>query len=113
MAYDDLSSLQVIFNILRQPMAEEIFPEAKRRGVSIIVRLPLASGLLSGRFDESATFATNDHRNYNRDGAAFFVGETFAGLTLAKGAELSASHPRDGPAKHGDDAVRAALVPRP
>jgi aryl-alcohol dehydrogenase-like predicted oxidoreductase len=85
---EGLASLQIIFNILRQPMADKILPQAKAKGVSIIVRLPLASGLLSGRFKPGDSFAEADHRNYNRDGAAFYVGETFAGLPFAKGVEL-------------------------
>ena len=83
-----LLSLQVIFNLFRQKPAAEFFPRAREAGVGIIVRLPLASGLLSGKFDAATTFPATDHRNYNRDGQAFNVGETFAGLTLAKGAEL-------------------------
>ena len=83
-----LLSLQVIFNLCRQKPADDLFPRAREAGVGIIVRLPLASGLLSGRFDAETKFSENDHRNYNRDGQAFNVGETFAGLTLAKGAEL-------------------------
>ena len=85
---DGLLSLQVIFNIFRQKPAEELLPRARERGVGIIVRLPLASGLLSGRFTASTKFSETDHRHYNRDGQAFNVGETFAGLTLSKGAEL-------------------------
>jgi aryl-alcohol dehydrogenase-like predicted oxidoreductase len=85
-----LLSLQIIFNLFRQKPAEELLPRAKERGVGIIVRLPLASGLLSGRFTAATTFSDTDHRNYNRDGAAFNVGETFAGLPLGKGAELAA-----------------------
>jgi aryl-alcohol dehydrogenase-like predicted oxidoreductase len=86
---EGLLSLQIIFNIFRQKPAEELLPRAKERGVGIIVRLPLASGLLSGKFTAASTFPETDHRNYNRDGAAFNVGETFAGLPLAQGAELA------------------------
>jgi aryl-alcohol dehydrogenase-like predicted oxidoreductase len=86
---EGLLSLQIIFNIFRQKPAEVLLPRAQERGVGIIVRLPLASGLLSGKFTAETTFADTDHRNYNRDGAAFNVGETFAGLTLSKGAELA------------------------
>lgn len=86
---DGLLSLQIIFNLFRQKPAEELLPRAKECGVGIIVRLPLASGLLSGKFTGATTFPETDHRNYNRDGAAFNVGETFAGLTLAKGAKLA------------------------
>jgi len=86
---EGLLSLQIIFNLFRQKPAEELLPRAKERGVGIIVRLPLASGLLSGKFTAATEFSESDHRNYNRDGAAFNVGETFAGLTLAKGTELT------------------------
>lgn len=79
-----LVALQVIFNIFRQKPAAELFPEAIRQQVGIIVRLPLASGLLSGKFSAATKFAETDHRNYNRDGQCFNVGETFAGLPFEK-----------------------------
>ena len=77
---DGLASLQIIFNVLRQKPAFQLLDEAAKRGVAIIVRLPLASGALSGKFTSATQFPPNDHRNYNRDGAAFNVGETFAGI---------------------------------
>jgi aryl-alcohol dehydrogenase-like predicted oxidoreductase len=86
---EGLASLQVIFNVLRQKPAAELFEEARRRGVAIIVRLPLASGLLGGHLRADTTFPKNDHRRYNRDGRSFNVGETFAGLPFAKGVELA------------------------
>ena len=86
---DGLLSLQVIFNIFRQKLIAELLPEAQARGVGIIVRLPLASGLLSGKFSKETRFADTDHRNYNRDGQQFNVGETFAGLPFEKGVELA------------------------
>jgi aryl-alcohol dehydrogenase-like predicted oxidoreductase len=86
---DGLASLQTIFNIYRQKPSTEIFDEAKRQGVAIIVRLPLASGLLSGRYTKSTTFAPTDHRTYNRNGEQFNVGETFAGLPFERGVELT------------------------
>ena len=85
---DGLLSLQVIFNIFRQKLITELFPKAEEKGVGIIVRLPLASGLLTGKFDASTTFAEDDHRNFNRDGEAFNVGETFAGLPFEKGLQF-------------------------
>lgn len=85
---DGLTSLQVIFNIFRQKLVNELLPQAKENGVGVIVRLPLASGLLSGKFSEKTRFADTDHRNYNRDGQAFNVGETFAGIPFARGVEL-------------------------
>lgn len=87
--HDDLLSLQVIFNPFRQKLISELFPQAREKGVGIIVRLPLASGLLSGKFTTETTFVESDHRNYNRDGAAFNVGETFAGLPFETGVQLS------------------------
>jgi aryl-alcohol dehydrogenase-like predicted oxidoreductase len=85
---EGLLSLQVIFNVFRQKLVTELFPQAQAKGVGIIVRLPLASGLLSGKFNSNTTFAENDHRNYNRNGEAFNVGETFAGLPFEKGLEF-------------------------
>lgn len=85
----DLASLQIIFNIFRQKPAEVLFGEAKMRNVALLVRLPLASGLLSGKMTQETRFAENDHRNFNRDGQRFNVGETFAGLPFAKGVELA------------------------
>ena len=85
----DILSLQVIFNIFRQKLVKELLPLAKDRGVGIIARLPLASGLLSGKFTTDTRFAESDHRNYNCDGQFFNVGETFAGLPFEKGVELA------------------------
>lgn len=84
----ELASLQIIFNIFRQKPLE-FFDVAKSKGVALIVRLPLASGLLSGKFTKGTKFAETDHRSYNREGQAFNVGETFAGLPFEKGVELS------------------------
>jgi aryl-alcohol dehydrogenase-like predicted oxidoreductase len=75
-----LTSLQVIFNIFRQKPLEKLLPMAQEKGVSIIVRLPLASGILSGKLTRESTFGASDHRNFNRDGQHFNVGETFAGI---------------------------------
>ena len=86
---DGLASLQIIFNIFRQKPIATLFDDARQRGTAIIVRLPLASGLLSGKISAATKFAETDHRNFNRDGASFNVGETFAGLPLAKGIELA------------------------
>lgn len=86
---EGIASLQVIFNIYRQKLITELFGKAKEKGVSIIARVPLASGLLSGKMNKSTTFDDTDHRNFNRDGAAFNVGETFAGLPFDKGVELT------------------------
>jgi aryl-alcohol dehydrogenase-like predicted oxidoreductase len=86
---EGLQSLQVIYNIFRQKLTNELLPQAKEKGVGIIVRLPLASGLLTGKFNKETQFLENDHRNFNKDGDAFNVGETFAGLPFDVGIELS------------------------
>ena len=86
---EDLASLQIIFNIFRQKPIETLFEKAQEKGVALIIRLPLASGLLSGKFSSSTKFDAEDHRNFNRDGQAFNVGETFAGLPFEKGVSLA------------------------
>lgn len=86
--HPELASLQIIFNIFRQKPLE-FFDKAMSKGVALIVRLPLASGLLSGKFTKETKFAETDHRSYNREGQAFNVGETFAGLPFEKGVEQS------------------------
>lgn len=86
---DGLQSLQVIYNIFRQKLTTELLPQAHEKGVGIIVRLPLASGLLTGKFSSDTVFPENDHRNFNRDGQLFNVGETFAGLPFELGVRLS------------------------
>ncbi len=83
------ASLQIIFNVFRQKPVHTLFDLARANGVALIVRLPLASGLLGGKMTAATTFAADDHRNFNRDGAAFNVGETFAGLPFVKGVELA------------------------
>jgi len=85
---EGLCSLQVIFNLFRQKPRDVLFEAAKQRDVGIIVRLPLASGLLGGKMTTESVFHEGDHRHYNKDGAAFNVGETFAGLPFEKGLEL-------------------------
>lgn len=85
---DGLASLQIIFNVFRQKPITTLFERAQEKGVALIIRLPVASGLLTGKFTAESTFPEDDHRNFNRDGDCFNVGETFAGLPLAKGVEL-------------------------
>jgi len=80
--YPGVQSIQIIFNLFRQRPAEELFPAARARGVAIIARVPLASGLLSGRITPDTTFPADDHRTFNRRGEAFDVGETFSGVPL-------------------------------
>ena len=84
-----LTSLQVIFNIYRQDAIDELLPRAAANGVGIIARLPLASGLLSGKFTQATQFESGDHRRFNADGQAFNVGETFSGLGLSNGVLLT------------------------
>ena len=81
------ASVQIILNAFRLKPLERVLPAAAEAGVGIIARVPLASGLLSGRYDEHTSFAENDHRNYNRHGEAFDVGETFSGVDFATGLE--------------------------
>ena len=86
---EGLASLQIIFNLFRQHVADDVFAKAKERGVAIIVRVPLASGLLTGKFSEQTKFAEQDHRNYNANGKAFNAGETFSGIDFKLGVNLS------------------------
>lgn len=81
---EGLASLQIIFNLFRQKPVKALFDQALAKQVGLIVRLPLASGLLSGKFTLETQFAETDHRNYNRNGEQFNVGETFAGIEFEK-----------------------------
>lgn len=83
--YPNVQTVQIIFNIFRQRPAELFFPEAKRRQVGILARVPLASGLLTGKITPQTAFAADDHRNFNRHGEQFDRGETFAGVDLGLG----------------------------
>jgi aryl-alcohol dehydrogenase-like predicted oxidoreductase len=78
--YPGVQSVQIIYNIFRQRPADLLFMLTRQRNVGILARLPLSSGLLSGRLTRESTFASDDHRNFNREGAAFDRGETFSGL---------------------------------
>jgi aryl-alcohol dehydrogenase-like predicted oxidoreductase len=89
-----VASVQIILNCLRPKPLEQVLPAAQAAGVAIIARVPLASGLLSGKYDESTTFATDDHRNYNRNGEAFDVGETFAGVPYEAGVDAAVAFSR-------------------
>ena len=80
-----VASIQIILNVFRRKPLEEVLPAAAAAGVGIIARVPLASGMLSGKYDARTTFAANDHRTYNRHGEAFDVGETFAGVPFEVG----------------------------
>jgi aryl-alcohol dehydrogenase-like predicted oxidoreductase len=83
--FPGVKTVQIIFNMFRQRPAELFFREAKARKIGIIVRVPLASGLLTGKMDTDTKFAKDDHRNFNREGAAFDKGETFAGVDYQRG----------------------------
>ncbi|MZH04703.1 MAG: aldo/keto reductase [Nitrospinae bacterium] len=85
---EGLCSLQIIFNVLRQKPIDTLFDLALKKQVALIIRLPLASGLLSGSLNTTSTFAFDDHRNFNRNGEHFNVGETFSGLPFEKGVEI-------------------------
>lgn len=103
----NVRALQIIFNIFRQKPLESLLDEAHRKGVGILVRLPLASGLLTGKFTNTSTFEADDHRRFNENGEQFNVGETFAGLGFSKGVEL-AEHLR-WIAEGRDNMTRASL----
>jgi aryl-alcohol dehydrogenase-like predicted oxidoreductase len=87
--HENVKSLQIIFNMFRQKPLEQLIPSAYEKGVGLLVRLPLASGLLTGKFTTDHVFEEDDHRRFNENGEAFNVGETFAGLGFRKGVELA------------------------
>jgi aryl-alcohol dehydrogenase-like predicted oxidoreductase len=85
--FENVCTVQIIFNVFRQRPHELFFKEAQKRDVGIIVRVPLASGLLTGKFDSETQFDEGDHRNFNREGEAFDKGETFSGIDYDRGLE--------------------------
>jgi aryl-alcohol dehydrogenase-like predicted oxidoreductase len=87
--YPNVESVQIVFNLFRQRPAELFFAQAERRQVGILARLPLSSGLLSGKMKKGQHFAADDHREFNRTGAAFDRGETFSGLDFDTGVEVA------------------------
>lgn len=97
--FDNVTTVQIIFNTFRQRPAELFFEQAKKKNVGVIVRVPLASGLLTGKFSKQSTFTTGDHRNFNRNGEMFDKGETFSGIDyetgLAAVEELKALFPNE------------------
>jgi aryl-alcohol dehydrogenase-like predicted oxidoreductase len=110
-ARPNVATVQIILNALRRKPLERVLPAARAAGVGIIARVPLASGLLSGKYDENTTFAPDDHRTYNRHGEAFDVGETFSGVPFDTG--LAAARELAGvAAKLGDGVSTAALALR-
>jgi aryl-alcohol dehydrogenase-like predicted oxidoreductase len=86
--FPGVQTVQLIFNLFRQRPAELFFAEAQRRKVGILARVPLASGMLSGKLTRTSTFAKDDHRNFNRQGEAFDRGETFSGVDYETGLRL-------------------------
>ena len=97
--FENVTSVQIIFNMFRQRPAELFFEQAQKKNVGIIVRVPLASGLLIGKFSKQSTFTEGDHRNFNRNGEIFDKGETFSGIDyetgLAAVEELKAIFPQN------------------
>lgn len=85
----DISAMEVIFNMFRLKPLDELFPLAKKNQVGIIARVPLASGILTGKYTKETVFGAQDHRSYNRDGAAFDKGETFSGVPYELGLEAA------------------------
>jgi aryl-alcohol dehydrogenase-like predicted oxidoreductase len=83
--YPGVATVQIIFNVFRQKPAEEFFPLAEERNIGILARVPLASGLLSGKMRSDRAFTEDDHRNFNREGQAFDRGETFSGVDFETG----------------------------
>ena len=83
--FDNVTTVQIIFNMFRQRPTELFFEQAKKKDVGVIVRVPLASGLLTGKFSQESTFTEGDHRHFNRDGARFDKGETFSGVDYETG----------------------------
>lgn len=83
--YDNVTTVQIIFNMFRQKPAQLFFKEAKKKNIGVIVRVPLASGLLTGKFTAGTNFTEGDHRQFNRNGDSFDKGETFSGIDYEKG----------------------------
>lgn len=104
-----LASVQIILNAFRLKPLDEVLPSAQKAGVGVIVRVPLASGLLSGRYRADTMFAANDHRTFNRHGESFDVGETFSGVDFAQGVEAAQQFAAVA-AAHGMEPATAALA---
>jgi aryl-alcohol dehydrogenase-like predicted oxidoreductase len=83
--FDNVTTVQIIFNTFRQRPSELFFEQAKKKDIGVIVRVPLASGLLTGKFSKQSTFTAGDHRNFNRNGEMFDKGETFSGIDYETG----------------------------
>lgn len=111
----NVASIQIIVNVFRRKPLEQVLPAAAEAGVGILARVPLASGLLSGKYDRSTTFAETDHRSYNRNGEAFDVGETFSGVPYEVGVDAAAEVGRVAAARGASTAALALrwLVDQP
>ena len=107
-ARPNVASVQIILNVFRRKPLEELLPAAQSAGVGILARVPLASGLLTGKYDESTEFPADDHRNFNRHGEAFDVGETFSGVPF----EVGVAAAREVAAIAGDSVPTAAFALR-
>ncbi|MFQ4147719.1 aldo/keto reductase [Arthrobacter sp. LAPM80] len=107
-ARPNVATIQIILNAFRLKPLDEVLPAAREAGVGIIARVPLASGLLSGKYTSGTTFAENDHRNYNRDGSHFDVGETFSGVDYAVGLEAAGRFSALAAALEGTTAAQAS-----
>ncbi|MBP2215189.1 aldo/keto reductase [Arthrobacter sp. CAN_C5] len=106
--HGNIATIQIILNAFRLKPLDEVLPAAKAADVGIIARVPLASGLLSGKYSKDTTFAENDHRNYNRTGSAFDVGETFSGVDFSTG--LTAVKEFEGLVPDGVTTAQAAIA---
>lgn len=114
-ARPNVATIQIILNAFRLKPLDAVLPAARAANVGIIARVPLASGLLSGKYTAATTFAENDHRNYNRDGSHFDVGETFSGVDFTVGLEAAArftalAKTADGVTGHHDGSTRASVA---
>jgi aryl-alcohol dehydrogenase-like predicted oxidoreductase len=105
-----VASVQIIVNAFRLKPLDEVLPAAATAGVGIIARVPLASGLLSGRYDHDTTFAADDHRTYNRHGASFDVGETFSGVDFDAGVDAAREFASGAPAFAAGSGVSTAQL---
>jgi len=111
-AHPHVATVQIIANAFRLKPLEEVFPAARDAGVGVIVRVPLASGLLSGKYDAGTRFADDDHRSFNRDGSAFDVGETFSGVDYDTGLVAAQEFGRlvEAEAPAGTSSAQAAIA---
>jgi aryl-alcohol dehydrogenase-like predicted oxidoreductase len=105
-----VSTIQIILNAFRLKPLDAVLPAARTAGVGIIARVPLASGLLTGKYTADTTFAANDHRSYNRDGSHFDVGETFSGVDYATGLEAAGRFAKLAETVQGATTAQAALA---